>query len=192
MIIVEDTLVSEDILDVKFVCDLKACKGKCCVAGDEGAPLEEDEIEILEEIRDKVEPYMTEEGKAAIAKQGVYVVTDDNELATPLVGDEQCAYVFFEKGTAKCAIERAESEGKIDFKKPISCHLYPIRITKNENFDAVNYHKWVVCEWACVYGDKLDVPVYEFLKEPLIRKFGQDWYTQIEIAAELKKQSKQE
>ena len=140
MIIIENTLVSEDVLDEKFVCDLKACKGHCCVEGDEGAPLEEDEIQILEDIQEAVQPYMTEKGKQAVKDQGFYVVTDDNELATPLVDNEACAYVYYDKGIAQCSIEKAHSEGKIDFKKPISCHLYPVRITKNANYDAVNYH----------------------------------------------------
>ena len=190
MIIVENTLVSEDILDVKFVCDLNACKGQCCVQGDEGAPLEKDEIEILKEIKEEVLPYMTEEGIRVIEKEGVYALSDDNELVTPLVNKEHCAYVFFDKGIAKCAIEKAFDEGKIEFKKPISCHLYPVRVSKNENYDAVNYHEWAVCESACECGTRLNVPVYKFLKEPLIRKFGKDWFTQVEVAAELKNQSK--
>jgi len=186
MIAIDNTLVSEDLLEKKFVCDLNACKGECCVAGDAGAPLDEEEIDILKKVYNKVKPYIPADGIKAIEKQGVYVIDDDNEYTTPLVKGKHCAFVYFEDQIAKCAIEKAYMEGKIDpiaigWKKPISCHLYPVRITKYKDYDAVNYHKWHICKPACECGAKLDVPVYKFLKDPLIRKYGKEWYKKLEL-----------
>jgi hypothetical protein len=187
MIAIDRTLISEDILEKKFVCDLNACKGGCCVAGESGAPLEKEELEILDSILEKVKPYMLPKGIKAIEKNGAWVKDSDGDYTTTLVSKEaECAFVFFdEKKIAKCAIEQAHSEGKIDWKKPISCHLYPIRITKHKSYDAVNYSKWDICKPACACGEKLDVPVYKFLKAPLIRKYGKDWYKQLENNAKL-------
>ncbi|MEO6882801.1 MAG: DUF3109 family protein [Bacteroidia bacterium] len=187
MIAIENTLVSEDLLEKKFVCDLNACKGECCVAGDSGAPLADDELSILEEVYEKVKPYIPADGVKAIEKQGPYVLDADKEYTTTLVKDKHCAYVYFENKIAKCAIEKAFNEGKINFKKPISCHLYPVRITKHKEYDAVNYHKWEICKPACECGSKLNVPVYKFLKDPLIRKYGKNWYEQLELANKIKK-----
>jgi hypothetical protein len=187
MIAIDNTIVSEHLLEKKFVCDINACKGECCVAGDSGAPLEIDEIAIMEDILDKVLPYVPKDGQKAIKKQGVFVIDEDGDYTTPLVKGAHCAFTYFEEGIAKCAIEKAYYAGEVSWKKPVSCHLYPVRITKYKNYDAVNYHKWEVCKPACECGAKLDVPVYKFLKEPLIRKFGKDWYKQLELAAELKK-----
>ncbi len=185
MIAINTTLVSEDLLDKKFVCDLAACKGACCVQGESGAPLDKEETEILEKIYPIVKPYMVEKGIKAIEKHGKFVIDSDGDYVTPLVGKEkECAYVFFDKaGIAKCAIEQAWLDKKIDWQKPISCHLYPVRITKYKTYDAVNYHKWSVCKAACVHGENLKVPVYKFLKTALIRKYGKDWYKQLELAA---------
>lgn len=187
MIAIDNTLVSEDLLDKKFVCDLNACKGECCVAGDSGAPLDEDELPILDKILDQVKPYMLKKGIKAVEKHGPYVVDSDGDYTTTLVSEKaECAFVYFdETKTAKCAIEKAYYEGKIDWKKPISCHLYPVRITKHKNYDAVNYNRWSICKPACECGKKLDVPVYKFLKEPLIRKYGKNWFKQLEKSAEL-------
>jgi len=187
MIAIDNTLVSEDLIDKKFVCDLNACKGECCIAGDSGAPLEEEEMGILEDIYEKVKPYMNEEGIREIEKQGLYLVDEDGDFVTPLVdGHKHCAFVIFdEKGIAKCSIEKAYNEKVIDFKKPVSCHLYPVRITNYKDFVAVNYHSWNICKPACSCGKKLDVKVYQFLKEPLIRRFGADWYEQLKAADEL-------
>jgi len=187
MIAIDKTLISEDLLDKKFVCDLNACKGACCVAGDSGAPLDEDELPILEAILEDVKPYMVKKGIRAIEKHGPYVVDSDGDYTTTLVSEgAECAFVYFdETQTAKCAIEKAYYEGKVKWKKPISCHLYPVRISKHKNYDAVNYNKWDVCKPACECGKKLDVPVYKFLKEPLIRKYGKDWFKQLEKSAEL-------
>lgn len=185
MIAINNTIVSEDLLDKKFVCDLNACKGACCVEGDSGAPLEENEAAILDEVFEEVKPYMRPEGIAAIKEQGKYVVDIDGDLVTPLIDGKECAYVYFdEKNTALCAIEKAHKEGKINFQKPISCHLYPVRITAYKEYDAVNYHAWEICKPACKCGSKLNVPVYKFVKPALIRKYGEDWYKQLELAAQ--------
>lgn len=185
MIAIDKTLISEDLLEKKFVCDLTACKGACCVAGDSGAPLDKEELEILDGIFDKVKPFMTEKGKRAVKKHGTYVVDSDGDYTTTLVSEgAECAFVYFDETlTAKCAIEKAYYEGRIAWKKPISCHLYPVRISKFKSYEAVNYHKWEVCKPACECGKKLDVPVYRFLKEPLIRKYGKDWFQQLEKSA---------
>ena len=192
MIAIDKTLVSTDLLEKRFVCDLNACKGACCVAGDSGAPLSKDELPILEAIVDKVKPYMVKKGVKAIEKHGAYVVDSDGDYTTTLVSEKaECAFVYFdESNIAKCSIEKAYNEGKIDWKKPISCHLYPIRISELKNYDAVNYNKWDVCKPACECGKKLDVPVYKFLKEPLIRKYGKAWYRQLEESAALHSQKK--
>ena len=181
MIELGKTIISQDIFEKDFVCNLSACKGACCVEGDGGAPVTADELKILEEIYPKVEPYMRPEGIAAIKKQGTSVQDWDGEMVTPLVNGKECAYVIFdEKGITKCGIEKAWEDGVIDFKKPISCHLYPIRITYYRDFDALNYHKWDICSPACTLGAELKVPVYRFLKDALIRKYGEDWYAEIE------------
>lgn len=187
MIAIDNTLVSEDILEKKFVCDLNACKGACCVAGDSGAPLDKEELEKLDGVLDAVKPYMTKKGLKAVEKSGTYVVDGDGDYTTTLVAPgEECAFVYFdEQNIAKCAIEKAYLEKKIDWQKPISCHLYPIRIKKTKTYDAVNYDRWSVCKPACTCGEKLNVPVYKFLKTPLIRKYGNSWYKQLEQAAKL-------
>ncbi len=187
MIAIDNTLISEDILDKKFVCDLTACKGACCVAGDSGAPLDKDELKVLDKILDKVKPFMVAKGIKAIEKKGAYVIDGDGDYTTTLVSDgAECAFVYFDENKiAKCAIEKAYLEKIIDWQKPISCHLYPIRITKHKTYDAVNYDKWSVCAPACKCGEKLDVPVYKFLKGPLIRKYGKDWFKQLEKSAAL-------
>lgn len=179
------TIVSEDIIQKDFVCNLSACKGACCVDGDAGAPLEEDETKILQAIYPKVKPFLRKEGIAAIKAQGTYTTNDLGEHETPLIDGADCAYVMFDKkGTALCAIEEAYNQGVIDWKKPISCHLYPIRVKDYTEFSAVNYHKWEICDDACTLGKELQVPVYKFVKQALIRKFGEDWYMELEKVAE--------
>jgi len=187
MIAIDKTLISLDVVEKKFVCDLQACKGACCVAGDSGAPLDKEELALLNEITEKVTPYMTQKGLAAIKKHGAYVIDSDGDYTTTLVAPgKECAFVFFDKNnTAKCAIEKAYNEGVVSWQKPISCHLYPIRITKYKNYDAVNYEKWKVCEPACTCGEKLKVPLFKFLKTPLIRKYGKEWFKQLEKNAKL-------
>jgi len=193
MIVIENTIISEDLLDKQFVCNLEKCKGACCVEGESGAPLEQHEIEIMEKVYEKVKPFMVEDGIKTIEEFGKWVIDSDGDFVTPLVGGRgRCAYVFFDKGIAKCAFERAHKEGKIDFQKPISCHLYPVRITKHKDYDAVNYSKWDVCNPACVNGKKLGVPVYQFVKNSLIRKYGADWFSQLEGAAKFAEETTNE
>lgn len=178
------TIVSEDIIEKDFVCNLSACKGACCVQGEAGAPLEKDETKILEEIYPKVKPFLRKEGIEAIEKQGTWITSDFDELETPLVNGAECAYVTFDdKGTALCGIEEAYNQGVINWKKPISCHLYPVRVKDYNEFSAVNYHKWQICDDACALGKELQVPVYKFVKEALIRKFGESWYIELEEIA---------
>ena len=186
MIKVGEVLVSDDIKDVEFVCHLEKCKGACCVEGDLGAPLEEEELPIMNEILDKVIPYLTPEGIKAIEAQGTYILDEDGDYSTPTIGGKECAYSHYDtQGVLKCGIEQAYLDGKIGFKKPISCHLYPIRITRNKKgFEAVNYHQWNICSAACSYGKSLQVPLYKFLKDPLIRKYGEAWYHQLVVAIE--------
>ncbi len=181
----KNTIVSEDIIEKDFVCNLNACKGECCIAGEAGAPLEQEEVEILDAIYDKVAPYLRAEGKAAIAAQGTSIKTTNGDLETPLVNGAECAYVTFnDKGFASCGIEDAYNDGAVSFRKPISCHLYPIRVQKYSSFSAVNYHRWPICDDACTLGKELQVPVYTFTKNALIRKFGEAWYKELEKIAD--------
>ncbi|GIM49621.1 DUF3109 family protein [Capnocytophaga stomatis] len=185
MIQIGETIISEDIIENDFVCNLNACAGACCIEGDAGAPVEESELKILEKVYDKVVPYLTTKGTQSIEKQGVYVKGEDGEWETPLIDGGECAYVIRnEKGWALCAIEQAYNDGKIDWKKPISCHLYPIRLQEYTSFTAVNYNRWQICDDACSLGKELQVPVYKFVKEALIRKFGEEWYKELELIAE--------
>ncbi|SDS48104.1 Protein of unknown function [Polaribacter sp. KT25b] len=179
------TIVSEDIIEKNFVCNLSACKGACCIDGDAGAPLEKEETKILEKIYPKVEPYLSEKSKAVIEKEGTWVTSEWGELETPLIDGADCAYVIFDKNkTALCAIEEAYNQGEIGWKKPVSCHLYPIRVKDYSEFSAVNYDKWDICDDACTLGKELQVPVYKFVKQALVRKFGQNWYDELEKVAE--------
>jgi hypothetical protein len=181
---VKDKVVSTQIFDRKFVCDLSACKGACCIEGDAGAPLTLEEVDILEDNLEVIKPYMRKEGIEAIDKTGVFYMDQDNEPVTTLVNDAECAFVFFdENGITKCSVEQAHLAGKLDFKKPLSCHLYPIRTKKFNDFTALNYDEWKICEPACDCGDKLDVPVYKFLKEPLVRAFGEEFFRELEVVA---------
>ncbi|MCH7410372.1 DUF3109 family protein [Belliella sp. DSM 111904] len=185
MILVGNAVISDDIKDQFFVCDLEKCKGACCVEGDAGAPLEDEETQIIEEIYPIVKEYITQEGRDAIDRQGTWVIDKDGDKGTPTIGDNrECAYALYdEKGVLKCGIEQAYLDGKIAYKKPISCHLYPIRVKKYDGFEALNYDRWDICSAACVLGTQLGVPVYKFLKDALIRKFGADWYD--ELVAEI-------
>lgn len=186
MIQIEDKLISEDIFSEEFVCNLSKCKGACCVEGDVGAPLDKEETQILENIFDKVKPYLRPEGVKALEEQGTWTIDPmDGDFVTPMVNGAECAYVIFdEKGVTKCGIEKAYEEGAVDWQKPISCHLYPIRITEYSTFTALNYHEWNICSDACQLGKELKVPVYQFLKTPLIRKYGDAFYTVLSEAAE--------
>jgi hypothetical protein len=183
MIIIDDTLVSEEIFDVHFICDLAACRGACCVEGDAGAPLEEEEIGLLEDALDKVKPYMTPEGRATVEEQGVFDFDAGGHFVTPLNDGRECSFTFFVDGEARCAIEQAFLDGKTSFRKPVSCHLYPIRLSAVGDHIAVNHHHWHICVPAKLFGQKEGVRVYEFLREPLIRRFGAEWYEKLKIAA---------
>lgn len=183
MIAIDDKLISDEVFEKKFVCDLAACKGACCVEGESGAPLEDDELQKLRDIWPKVKKFLTAKGIQAIEDQGPFVTDKDGDYVTPLIDNQECAYTIFDSdGTAKCGIERAYRSGDIDWLKPSSCHLYPIRVTKLKDFDALNYHKWEICEPACSCGSELDVRVFRFLKDPLIRKYGEDFFKKLEAA----------
>lgn len=186
MIQIEDKLISEEIFSEKFVCDLTRCKGACCVEGDAGAPLDKEETEILDALYPKIKPYLRKEGVQAIEEQGTWTVDPmDGDFVTPLVNGSECAYVIFdEKGITKCGIEKAYEDGVVDYHKPISCHLYPIRVTEYTDFSALNYHEWPICAPACDLGKELSVPVYRFLKSPLIRKYGENFYETLTEAAQ--------
>lgn len=180
MISLKNTILSSDIKEKYFVCDLIKCKGACCVEGDLGAPLEKTELAVLEEIYEAVAPYLSEEGRKAIDEQGKYLLDEEGDYSTPTIGGKECAYaVYDEKGILKCGIEQAYFDGKSKFRKPVSCHLYPIRITKYDEFEALNYDRWHICSPACDHGEALKVPIYKFLKEPLIRKYGHQWYDEL-------------
>ncbi len=187
MIIIDNTYISDDIVEKHFVCDLLKCKGACCVEGDLGAPLEDDELKKLEEVYPIVKDYLPEANIKAIEAQGLYIKDFENEFSTTTVGGRECVFAIYdERKILKCGIEQAYRDKKIEWAKPISCHLYPIRITKYEQFDAINYHQWEVCAPACAHGDALKVPIYKFLKEPLIRKYGEKWYEKLTIAIDEK------
>lgn len=178
-----DKLVSKDIFDEEFVCNLGACKGACCVQGDDGAPLTLDEVNLLEENIDDIKPYMTPEGLKQVEAKGIFYMDRENEPVTALVNGAECAFVYRDEvGITKCSVETSFKEGKIPFNKPISCHLYPIRSRKFEKFEALNYDRWPICKDACTLGKELQVPVYRFLKEPLIRKYGVQFYKDLELA----------
>lgn len=178
------TIVSRDILEEKFLCDLMKCKGACCVEGDSGAPVTEEEMKTIQKNFDRIEGYLPGKHRDEILKQG-YAVTDlDGDLVTPLVDNRQCAYSYEEHSILKCGIEKAFLDQKIDFRKPVSCHLFPIRITEYRRFDAVNYQEIDICKPGRECGKSARLPLYVFLKEPLIRKYGEEWYSQLSYAAE--------
>jgi len=177
---IHNKIVSEDLLEESFVCDLHACKGACCVEGDTGAPLDESELKIMDEIYEDVKPYLMPEGILELQKHRYVWEDEDQKWKTPLIQGGPCAWVNYDNGVAVCGIEKAYLDGKVDFKKPVSCHLYPVRITQYKNFEAVNYERWNICKAACKNGNKLKVPVFRFVKEALIRKYGEEFYNVLE------------
>lgn len=187
MVIVQDILVSEEVLTEHFRCNLAACKGACCWEGDFGAPLEPSELSTLENIYESIKPFLRPEGIAAIERQGLHVfVPELNGPATPLLEDGACAFLTFEKdGVAKCGIEKAAEAGVVEFKKPISCHLYPVRVAHNPalGFEALNYDEWDICSAACTAGKREKVAVYEFVKDAIVRKYGEEFYEELAAAA---------
>jgi hypothetical protein len=186
----DKTIVSEEILEKEFVCNLSACKGACCVNGDAGAPLENEELKELEDVLPILKKYLRKEGLEAIKTQGAYTTNDLGEHETTLINGEDCAYVIYdEKNVALCGIEEAYNQGEITFKKPVSCHLYPIRIKQYSEFAAVNYDKWEICDDACSLGKELSVPVYKFVKQALERKFGEAWFAELDKIAKERERS---
>jgi hypothetical protein len=181
MLVIDKTVISEDVLERRFVCDLSRCKGACCVEGDYGAPLEDSELDEIDLVLPEVLGYMSDKGKAVLLKQGTYVTDPDGDKCTPTVGGAECIYGDFDKKTGQfvCGFEAAFKAGKTTFYKPISCHLYPVRLTNYDHYVAVNYHHWHVCEPACTLGQSLQVPVYKFLESSLVRRFGQEWFDRL-------------
>jgi hypothetical protein len=184
MLRIDDTIFSFDILEKKFRCNLPLCLGNCCRYGDSGAPLSAGEADTLEEIWTEVKPYLRKEGIDAIEEKGRSIRDFENEMVTPLIANEECAYTILEDKIFKCGIEKAWSDGKIKFRKPLSCHLFPARIKYFSDFRAVNYEELAICSSARITGDREGVYVYEFLKEPLIKAFGEKMYNELCIAAE--------
>jgi Fe-S-cluster containining protein len=188
MIIIQNVLVSEEIIEEQFLCNLNACKGACCWEGDSGAPLDVEELPILDKIYPIVKPFLTKEGIQVIEKEGAYKYWEEaEEYGTNLVNNGPCVFISYDElGIAKCGIEKAHQAGLIDFKKPISCHLYPIRIRKNEekDFEALNYDEWEICSAACEAGKKAQLPIYQFVKDAIIRKYGKEFYEELDAAAE--------
>lgn len=180
-----DAIVASDIIEENFLCDLSACMGECCVEGDAGAPLEEDEVKIIEDLLSEVWDDLSPAAQTVIKEHGVAYRDHDGDMVTSIVHGKDCVFTYYdEKGICKCAIEKAYREGRTNFYKPISCHLYPIRLQKYKDFTAVNYHRWSICKAAVLLGKKEGLKVYEFLKEPLIRRFGEDWYNELVLVAE--------
>lgn len=183
MLKIDHTIISFDLLDQKFVCNLAKCKGACCRYGDSGAPLEEDERKKIEKNFQKIKPYLRKEGILAVEKQGAFIKDDDGDLVTPLIEGKECAYTYMEDGVYRCGIEKAWLQKKITFRKPVSCHLFPVRRKKYPEFEAVNYEKWAICQPARILGKRENMPVYKFLKEALVRVYGKRWYRKLEKAA---------
>jgi len=183
MLEIGKTLISLDVLQKKFCCNLSECMGACCVHGDSGAPLRDEETVILENIYPIISNFMRDEGRKAVSEQGLFIVDDDNETVTPLINKGECAFVVFENNIALCAIELSYKAGLTEWLKPVSCHLYPIRIKHYKKYDAVNYDSWDICKPALEKGKSLSLPVYVFAREALVRLYGTDWYDQLDYAA---------
>ena len=191
MLIVQNALISEDIADVDFCCDYKICLGKCCIEGDFGAPLNEEEIVEIKNNFNEIKKYLKKKSIDLIENNGFYTLDSEQTMVTHLNSDKSCVYSYQENGGFYCAIEKAHINNSMPLKKPISCHLYPLRITNYEEFDAINFHKWDICSSAMCKGRNEKMPLYVFLKEPLIRKYGDDWYQELLIMIEYyKKKSK--
>ena len=181
MLIIGQALVSEDILEKKFICHLEKCKGACCISGDRGAPLADNETEIIQNNLEAIKPFMDKDGLELLSEKSFYETDPaDGELVTTCRPDGACVFVVYENGITQCAIEKANEAGKLDFKKPMSCHLYPIRAAKYGEYTVLNYNEWDICNPACSRGESLNMPLYTFLKEPLIRKMGEEWYNELE------------
>lgn len=184
MLRIGDTIFSLDILEIQFKCDLPRCLGNCCRYGDSGAPLSKEEVNVLKIIWPEIKPYLRPEGVEVIENEGTSVVDFENDNVTPLIAREECAYALLSGNIFLCGIEKAYSEGKISFRKPLSCHLFPARIKEYSGFRAVNYQELSICHHAVESGKQEGVYVYEFLKAPLIRALGEEIYNELCIAAE--------
>lgn len=185
MIQIGKAIVSFDVFQKKFLCNIMACKGICCVEGDSGAPLTKEESKLIKKNYSVFEKYMDEKYKKEVQKQGYSVLDSDGDLVTPLFNNRECVYTFVDdNGITKCAIEKAFLKGEISFHKPISCHLFPIRITKYADFDAVNYQQIDICKEGVKCGVKEELPLYKFLQGPLTRMYGEEWYEELELVAE--------
>jgi len=185
MIQIDDKILSLDILQKHFCCDLPKCLGACCVQGQSGAPLDKDEIPILEDILETITPYLKPEGVKSIQEQGVAIFDSDHDLVTPLIDGKECAYCINENGISLCGIEKAWFDKKVDFRKPISCHLYPIRVKNYTSFIGLNYDQWDVCEPARKLGGGISMHIYKYLEDAITRAYGRDFYSQMEEAAKL-------
>lgn len=184
MLQIDDTIISFDLLEREFICDLNACKGACCIEGDSGAPLTFDERDKIKELLPIIWNDLSPAAQQMIDAEGVSYIDIEGDLVTQIVHGKDCAFTYYdESGTCKCAIEKAYREGKTDFYKPISCHLYPVRLKQYDGFTAVNAHRWKICKAAEVCGRKEGVRLYQFLRTPLIRRFGETWWDQLDIAA---------
>lgn len=189
MIQLGDVVISSEIFTEKFFCDLESCKGACCIEGDAGAPIDDSEARQLEEILPVVWNDLSEDARAVIKKQGVAYRDSEGDLVTSIVNDKDCVFTFHdEKGCCGCAIEKAFREGRCNFLKPLSCHLYPIRIGRYGQYTSISYHKWDVCKAAPILGKRKNIAVYQFLKEPLVRMFGDSWYKELEECAKAVKE----
>jgi hypothetical protein len=184
MLAIDQVLISDEIIEKRFVCDLSSCHGGCCVDGDTGAPLTKEETKVLDAISGKVKPYLQEASVRELEKQGNYVNDPEAGYVTPAIGGKMCAYGIVENGIVKCGIEKACNDHAISFKKPLSCHLYPIRVQQHDGYEAMNYEpRELLCKPACSLGEQLQVPVYRFLKEALIRGYGELFYEALEAFA---------
>jgi hypothetical protein len=177
---IDNILISRDIFEQHFCCDLSKCEGYCCVEGQSGAPLEDEETIILEKILPDIAPFLQKSALKIVKEKGTWETDFDNDKVTPLINGCECVYAIFEDNICKCAIEKAYNKGIIDFAKPISCHLYPIRISKFQEYEALNYHSWYVCEVARELGKKSNISVFRFLKAPIIRKYGKKFFQKME------------
>lgn len=190
MLKINGTLISLDLIDQNFTCDLEKCKGACCVQGESGAPLQVEEVEKLNRIYPDIKEFLRPETREFIEKNGTSYIDADGESVTQLNNGKECVFTVFENGIARCGIEKAFEAGKTDFRKPVSCHLYPVRIRRYKDFQAVNYDKWEICHPAIKKGDRLQVPVYRFTGQSLIRRFGITWYDELNEAAEAYRKEK--
>ncbi len=190
MIAIDNVLLADDIVEAHFVCDLEKCKGGCCVDGDCGAPITQEEADTIAELYPVFKPHLEPQYIAEIERQGTHVTDDEYGLVTPTVNGGICVYGYTDElGIVKCGIEKAWREGKINFRKPISCHLFPIRVTESNGYEMLNYEpRKQLCRPACKLGNKLKIPVYKFLKDPIVRKWGEEFYETLEAVAEKMKE----